>query len=56
MLDIRMSVSASKGQRIFGNGTADNYYKELLDLYADTTLFVTINRTHVVLDFTPSVM
>jgi hypothetical protein len=48
-----MSVFASKGQRIFGNGTADSYYKELLDFYAETTLFVTINQTHVALDFNP---
>ncbi len=48
-----MSITASKGQRIFGNGTADIYYKEILDMYAETTLFVTVNQTHVSLEFNP---
>ncbi len=30
-----MSITAFKGQRIFGNGTADDYYKEILDMYAE---------------------
>jgi hypothetical protein len=48
-----MSITASKGQRIFGNGTADNNYKDILDAYAETTRFVTINQTHISLDFNP---
>ncbi len=48
-----LSITVSKGLRVFGNGTSDSYYKEILDTYAEATLFVTVNQTHVSLEFNP---